>query len=202
MWPRDARRISALVAAGVDVNSHNEYGQSALFLAAWHGNVAAVVALLAAGGAAGDDSEGGNDFAGVSVSALLSRDPPWTPAARANLAVAASTLGLSMSIVPSSVLGASVPSVPAITPSLRVLIAPHMSHPGSGSFILDGAFPEAVLARLTALQSRLPVAGATKPSCSQRTYYCDSMGWVQEVLAERVANCDFLCTCQPLVSGV
>ncbi|KAF0712520.1 hypothetical protein AaE_012002, partial [Aphanomyces astaci] len=58
------------------------------------------------------------------------------------------------------------------------LIPSASAHPGAGSGYFDNVFPDDFLARLDALHGTLPVAPKEKESCSNRSYFCDSLGWV------------------------
>ena len=57
-------------------------------------------------------------------------------------------------------------------------------HAGAGAAMVDGAFSEAFLARLTALWRSLPTAPPEKAACSERAYFCDAEGWVSAAIAE------------------
>ena len=89
------------------------------------------------------------------------------------------------------VLHTLIPSAPVLMPSLPPSAAAPpagsarpLPHPGAGAYVIDGAFDERFLNRLARLHARLPVAAPTKENgadCSRRSYFCDSLGWVQRV---------------------
>ena len=183
----NALRIQALIAAGVDIDARNEYGQSALILAAWQRHALCVRLLLRCGA----DSSA-RDNAGVGVWQLARAAPEVTdellayalPDSHVDSEAACATL------VPLTLADVHLPcsTLPDFQPphctdadgaTLHMLIAPSAQHAGAGSFVLDNAFDERVLQRLEALHARLPRAVENKPSCSERAYYCDSLGWVR-----------------------
>mmetsp|Transcript_2358 Transcript_2358/g.4434 ORF Transcript_2358/g.4434 Transcript_2358/m.4434 type:complete len:655 (+) Transcript_2358:613-2577(+) len=174
----DTTRILILIEAGVDVDSTNEYGQTALFLAAMHGHAKA--AKLLAVMAAADLEKPANGGC-----------TPWTTATvNGHTLVANVLVDAGANQVPatnaeqSGYLGASSHKdnstlAPLSTRCVTVILDHAILHPGAGSFIVDGGFEDAFLDRLRRCWESLPVAPPTKPSCSDRSYYCDSEGWVR-----------------------
>ncbi|OQR82646.1 hypothetical protein ACHHYP_15730 [Achlya hypogyna] len=162
-------RLRALVAAGADVDCANEYGQTPLFVAAWLGRDRVVAFLISVGASAVAQDNAGtlpveaaaaHCHTGVvsllqSPVGLCDFNPRWCPADE-------------------------VPS-----PAFVELIPADASHPGAGSGYWDDLFPESFLARLEHLHSTLPVAPKEKASCSNRSYFCDSIGTVMNAVEAR-----------------
>ncbi|RHY25865.1 hypothetical protein DYB32_008036 [Aphanomyces invadans] len=161
---KNAGRLEALVQEGVDVNCRNEYGQTPLFVAAWMGE-SRVVHVLLASGAAADVTDNAGTFplqcASHSICRLLEAAP--------------STFCSRDDPGPSAVLNTTTPSDRFIE-----LIPLTSLHPGAGSGYYDNIFSEAFLERLESLHRDLPVAPKEKASCSNRSYYCDALGWVMD----------------------
>ncbi|KAF0688341.1 Aste57867_20053 [Aphanomyces stellatus] len=155
----NAARIKALVQVGVNVNCRNEYGQTPLFVAAWMGYGLVVDALLASG-AATDLADNAHTV------------PAQCAAANGHMDIA-SRLGGTLDVD-----DMRMPAVAAPPAVFVELIPSDSTHPGAGSGIFDNVFPDDFLARLDALHKNLPVAPKEKESCSDRSYFCDSVGWV------------------------
>lgn len=73
---------------------------------------------------------------------------------------------------------------------VALLIDPytHNGHPGVGSIMADGFFSDIFLDQLIELFRHLPVSPKEKLSCSDRSYFCDSQGWVRTHLSEALSN--------------
>jgi hypothetical protein len=74
--------------------------------------------------------------------------------------------------VPSDHLAASEAKEPVCT----MLIPNDRDHPGAGACIIDDGFTDEFLQILEDLFETLPVAPKSKPSCSNRRYFCDAAG--------------------------
>jgi len=201
------RRLLALVEAGVDLEARNEYGQTAVFIAAWRGHAAAVAYLASCGA-----NVRHRDNAGVSVLAAAesSGSPAVADVVRAALASAPTatatpdggeaearagadadtdeaveqlTRSLQRGLALSHTDNATAAADAAFT--VTTLIGADVPHQGAGSVVIDGAFSDAFLDGLLALFPRLPVApkerGATE--CASRSYYCDASAHVVRVLS-------------------
>ncbi|CAE8603228.1 unnamed protein product, partial [Polarella glacialis] len=140
----DARRVAALFEAGADADAVNEYGQSALFLAAFEGHLESVEVLLHWGADATLPSHGGTQ-------------PAAAAAAKGHEAVWRLLMGRGC---PTACLPLGLPR-PDRTFSAQVL-ATQLPLPqgllSAGAFYVDGAFDEWFLEWLEALWSSLPQA--------------------------------------------
>lgn len=167
MESSNLRRVRAIVAAGVDVDNRNEYGQTALFLACWLGCVPIARYLM-----------------DVGANVLIADNAGLTPSQLCHM------LGrkeLSQFLPPlvepcSRHMAPCESAASSGSASVRVLIDPREPHPGAGSFIADGFFHDSFLSALRQLHQSLPEAPPTKPSCSRRAYYCDAARWVRTEL--------------------
>ncbi|CAE7246332.1 ASB2 [Symbiodinium necroappetens] len=160
----DTLRLLALFEAGVDVDAANEYGQSPAFLAAYH-DAAEAISLLAWARADLDRPANGGSSAWACAAAIGHEG-----AARALVEAGARTVPVQRS--------AFVGSEP--DPSFHWLIPLDSDAAGAGSCILDDALAENFLCQVDHLFESLPVAARTKSCSSDRSYYCDSEGWIQE----------------------
>ena len=66
------------------------------------------------------------------------------------------------------------------------LIGSDVVHPGAGAFYIDDAIAESQLAKLDALFAKLPThpRGRCSQALSDRSYYCDSEGWVRALIKQ------------------
>ena len=185
----DILRIEALVTLGFDFNSPlDEYGQSALFLAATHGHVPLLRKLVALCSPSMLDvaSHGGTTPATAAAAkghiealAILSE-------AGADVGTAGASGLTPLEYVLRRAIGWR--RMPPVGAQLVRLIDPNADHAGAGACYIDGAVSSAVLCALDKLFAALPMAARVK--CSQglndRSYYCDSEGWVVEALRSAV----------------
>ncbi len=182
----DALRVMALVEAGVDINTVNEYGQTAYFLATWRRH-STVLHCLKRFGASTDLA----DAAGV-LPAWIHHDDDnnndgleqrlrWPPC-----------MDNIMSMGVSNVHVASKP--PRVT--ICIPFEEESAHVGAGSFYVDDAFTDAFLDQLLAICAALPRARACankQKEKNHRSYYCDVFGWIQAVVASVVAKVKLAC---------
>lgn len=133
------------------------YGQSPLFLAAYHGRTEAVRLLAWAGAEVDARAHGGS-----------------TPALCALCNDHQGVLELLLALK-------ALPPV-AVPP----LVAPkaELHHLGEESYLLERSFPEQLLDRVERLFHSLPTAPKCKASSSERSYYCDSENWLQKALQQ------------------
>ena len=181
----NAARILALVAAGVLVDARDEYGQTALFVAATAGRTSAVQALLQCGAVPVPDAAGLSPHAAALARCvcLSACDCGAQRCAQLLPAIPAPSL------LPRPLLTHDCSGVARVI----VLIPPEMPHPGAGSYIIDGGFTETFLQRLEQLHRALPRAPAIKASCSSRSYYCDVQSWVRAAFSSVLATAAISC---------
>jgi hypothetical protein len=147
----DGEEVAALLEGGrARVDAADEYGRTALFLAAAAGQN--VERLLAAGADPTRQAHGG-----WKPSHFIPREPlpllgPTPPAWRLMIA-------------------RDPPAPTATTRPLRGL-----AHPGAGSVIVDGAATADEVAAFLELARTLPVAPAEKAACADRSYFYDADG--------------------------
>ncbi|MDP2439654.1 MAG: 2OG-Fe(II) oxygenase [archaeon] len=173
-------RLRALVAAGVELDHRNEYGQTALMLAVIHQHLPAVRLLLRCGA-----SPSISDNAFLSPVALAASLP-----CRDIFFSIPDALSSPSDLPP--LLRALVDSSPLsdefqlLAGRVTPLIDPLSSHPGAGSVALDGFLPESFLQRLEEVFTTLPEAPDDRDSgsCNRRRYFHDTLGCVQRVLVE------------------
>lgn len=165
---------------GVDINVVNEYGQTALYLAAWKGHQAVVETLLHFGADPSVVANGGSTALAVAK-------------ANGNVDIAsviASVCG--EEIVQDSTLQ-TVMDWPDST--VDVLIPVNADHPGAGSFIIDGALADEHLDELVRLRVSLPLAMTDKKKkkksmelCADRFYFSDAHGWIRRLLETTISR--------------
>jgi hypothetical protein len=165
--------------AGIDVNHQNDYGQTALFVAAWRGHVRLVQLLLDYGSDPNRNANGGLTVLGVAKanehSEIIELLYPLTDA------TAAGTLRPSFCQV-------SPMSSPA---TVTTLIDPAIDHAGAGSYLIDNAVQNETLDCLLELWKDLPIEQNPKKKsapCSVRRYFCDTERWISSALSKCVAS--------------
>ena len=171
-------RLAALLNAGVDAHSRNDYGQPALVLAAWHGHARCCRLLLRFG------AQPRCDAAGVSPSMAARVAGHTLLADELRVAEDADEADQGVRVPPPT-----LPAPPCTPPVVTTLIEAHAQHPGAGAAYVDGAFDEPFLFAVEALFARLPVTPAAKETCSDRASYCDVLGWVADRLAAALQAC-------------
>mmetsp|Transcript_9366 Transcript_9366/g.14124 ORF Transcript_9366/g.14124 Transcript_9366/m.14124 type:complete len:565 (+) Transcript_9366:198-1892(+) len=168
----DTYRLYWLLIDGVHLDDTNEYGQTALFLAAMTGQAESVKFLL---------------WAGANVD--VKDNSQCTAAEAAFCRNHLSVMDLLDSINESDRKEKHLPlpiTLPPAGPSVTVLIPPG-PHPGAGSYQIDGCFSDSFLSRLEYMWSKCPETPATKPSCSSRFYLCDSRGEILTAFCEALS---------------
>lgn len=185
----NALRLRALVNAGVNLDFSNEYGQTALFIAAWRGHKECVEVLLECGADPTLD-----DNAKILPRLVAAASPT---SRLTDILAAFDEWGVKSSDVQQELLLPLFTS-PALTThylnplsdmSVEVLIDLSAAHPGAGSFYLDNVFREDFLLHLDRLAQILPIAPPEKMCSSDRAYFCDALGRVSDVLVAGVAAC-------------
>ena len=190
--------VKGCLLAGVDVNKTNEYGQSAVYVAAWRGYDELVKLLLDHGADASIPANGGSIISSIhpiacrrnemkdlelvdecNNSSLKTADGGRTDAA---------TLLMQMSIQ-NELTGTT-------------LIPPSSNHPGAGSCFIDEALSPDAIEKLLELFHSLPVDANQKikkiaAPCSERSYYCDTNGSVRRLLGNAVARAGLISTVIP-----
>lgn len=171
------RYVWGCLQAGVDASVVDEYGQTALYLAAWRGQVGVVRLLLAHWGdevtlAIHQASHGGSTP--LTVAQQQGHDEIVQLLSVASACADAQPVGSA----PLEKMRETVRSTSTniVQPCLRVLIEPHVNHPGAGSFWIDTGFDQAVIDALIDLWETLPTE-PRKPKavpCSVRSYFCDA----------------------------
>jgi len=211
----DARRVRALLQAGVDLYCADEYGHSPLFIAAWRGHTS-VVELLLDWGVLPENSIANNGI-GPHAAAV-------TGGHRAVLQV----LGPGLSRLPDTlpeILANAGESHGNLTP---IRGGPLLEGDAWRTFFIDGAFSDHFLDRLRELWQSLPVCAkeaeangdavadggapsigraaqarkklqtrddrksdrSRKGGAPKRSYFCDIEGWVMGVLAAAL-RCEY-----------
>ena len=181
------------------VDGQDEYGRTALFLAAEHGHAEAASELLALGARATLTANGGWLPAAAAAAAGHAELAASLHAAceatehrsfaqlqpllrKALLAHKAATRRPGAS--DGEMLEVPTGHVPAVTTLLPASLAPH---PGAGTLVLETALPPACLDAIVQLWRALPIAPKDKPSPIDRSYYADVDGWLCAALDTALA---------------
>ena len=200
----DTGQVAACLAEGARVDALDEYGRSALFVAAHEGHGAVVAELLAQGAAPGLPAHGGCTPAQAAAAAghaavvqqLREAEAQQTPTdtpddddddddgnGGANGTVAGAPAGPPRH--DRTGLAAALRALGG-APVVTDLIA-DATHPGAGSTLVDGLLPDAAVDALLALWRTLPTAPKDKPSPIDRAYYADVEALLSDFVAAAVA---------------
>jgi hypothetical protein len=163
------KRLEIIIAAGVDINCVNEYGQSTLFIATSKKNYESMRILLLSGA-----SELIKDNAGYLASDVANYF---------NDEIALSILEHRI-FSEAYHLYNTLPEKHDKVGNVTTLIPVYSELKGAGSYMIDDCFDETFLNNLECLFKALPIAPAEKKSCSHRSYYCDSIGWIRMAIAK------------------
>jgi hypothetical protein len=175
--------VKGCLVAGVDQRLRNEYGQTSLFVATWHGHTRLVQLLL----------EFGSDL----VLATSHGGFTALEVARANgrpeiVRLLVQYSGDEMADDPADgnmhrIETTSLDNLPPLC-DLTTLIDQSADHPGAGSFLIDDCISEYVVNKLIDLWGKLPVEDSSIKKkkkgipCSVRSYFCDVKFWISSLL--------------------
>jgi hypothetical protein len=165
--------VKGCLETGIDIHQRNEYGQTALFVAAWRGHVHLVRLLLDYGSDPYQNANGGLTVLG---------------GAKANTHT--EIINLLDPFADATVAGTLRPllcqerSLSSPT-TIMTLIDPAVDHPGAGSYLIDNAVSSETLDAVLELWKDLPFEQNPKKKkapCSVRSYFCDTERWISSTL--------------------
>jgi hypothetical protein len=173
--------VRGCLVAGVDINWTNEYGQTALYLAAWRGNQDLVRLLLYYGADQSLKANGGSTVESVckrnghgAILEILETQNPMAEADEGDYAHPLAHVNHDETFSP---------------PTLTTVIETSMDHPGAGSYIVDDTISSVAVDKILELWKSLPPSDSHKKKgvlCSVRTYYCDAEGYICELLSRAI----------------
>ena len=180
--------IKGCLLAGVDINRTNEYGQTALYVAAWRGNVETVKLLLDYGADPSIMANGNSTVAEV-YSSVRHQD---------DLAVL-EVLGKHSTCATEKIKftddgkfdhDATSAQYP---PSYTELIPKSSGHPGAGACFIENAISSKNINDLLELFRGLPIDTNQKKKknaapCSDRSYYCDAEGSLRKLIGNAIVR--------------
>jgi len=185
------RFVRGCLEGGVNIDGKNEYGQTALFIAAWKGHDLIVKVMLWYGASLWEDANGGLQAllaarcsGNVEVFNLLSAI--WDKECRPRVLNSILSQERSFHM-----------ELPSTTfPRIQVLIEKNLDHPGRGSIMIDNAIPESLLHKLIQLSDLLPSdtgkhelkygSDGERRLCSTRSYYCDVEGIIVNAIKKNI----------------
>jgi hypothetical protein len=185
--------VRGCLVAGVDINWTNEYGQTALYLAAWRGNQDLVQLLLYYGADQSVKANGGSTVESVckrkrhgAILEILEKQKQMAEADEGDY------------IHPLARVTHDETFSPA--PILTTVIEKSMDHPGAGSYMVDDTISSHAVDKILELWKSLPPSDSHKKKglCSVRTYYCDAEGYICELLSSAIERTNLAsCTTNP-----
>mmetsp|Transcript_24384 Transcript_24384/g.59706 ORF Transcript_24384/g.59706 Transcript_24384/m.59706 type:complete len:670 (-) Transcript_24384:2688-4697(-) len=175
--------IKACIDSGVDLEWTNEYGQTALYICIWKGYMDMAKILVDCGASLSAVANGGS-----SVLSLL--DDTKEDFGKLGLHLEKSQRQCDNNQMIKE--NFSCADDPGSDPQpATILIPKESSHPGAGSFTVDGAFSLSQVELLLELCESLPIDLDQKKKgtpCSDRSYYCDAEGYIRQVLEGVISN--------------
>lgn len=162
------KRLKIIFISGVDIDCINEYGMTALFVSTSKKHYESMDVLLSCGA-----NENTPDNAGYI---------PFDVAYHYNDEISISKF--KNKNVSEAYLYYSNFLTDRTKGTVTTLIPLNSNLKGAGSYVIDNFFDETFLMKLEILFKTLPVAPAEKKSCSHRSYYCDSSGWISEQFSQ------------------
>lgn len=187
------------LVAGVDVNAQNEYGQTALYLAAWNGNVRLAQLLLEYGADPTIAASGGMSTI-QSICEAHGRSEILQVLERFQIQSNATSMACQANGWLHELIAnrhQELRSDPWQV-TATVLIPKSSDHQGAGSYLLEDAVPLDVIDQIVELWKRLPIDDSLVKAkfkkknvcCSVRSYYCDAEGWLSSnlILSLQSAN--------------
>jgi 2OG-Fe(II) oxygenase superfamily/Ankyrin repeats (many copies) len=180
--------VKGCLDSGIDLGLQNEYGQTALFIAVWLGDIQLARLLLHYGCDPGIPANG--DLTCLSLALTNGNTAMVDLLKQAGVEDHSSCNVENDSYVS---LWNYCPEVALLSssPSVTTLIDWSSDHPGAGSFILDEFLASPTIEALIELWKSLPVEESKKNKtspCSVRSYYCDAHGWIAEILRASLKN--------------
>ena len=180
--------IKGCLLAGVDINRTNEYGQTALYVAAWRGNIETVKLLLDYG-ADPSITANGNSTVSEVYSSVRHQDD------MAVLEVLGSDNTCStekLKFTDDGKFDLDATSAPC-PPSYTELIPKSSDHPGAGACFIENAVSSNNINELLELFRGLPVDTNQKKKknaapCSSRSYYCDAEGSLRKLIGNAIVR--------------
>lgn len=179
---RSYAHVQACLEYGCDLNARNNYGQTALHIAAWKGDLRLLELLLYYGCDSNIQAHGGMtplDIAKANRNEELMLLLKEYGDETSGLAVQAWERALQEAL-----------QVP-ISPELEVLISLDSSSPGAGSFYLDNAISRSAVDALIELWVSLPTETPSKKKvvpCSVRSYFCDAKSIISTMLVDSLES--------------
>jgi hypothetical protein len=194
--------VKGCLLVGVDINKTNEYGQSAVYVAAWRGYVELVKLLLDHGADASIPANGGSTISSIYPIACRRNEMKVLELVNENNISSSKTANLIQDD------GRTDASTLLIQMSIQneltctALIPPTFNHPGAGSCFIDDALSPDTIEILLELFHSLPVDANQKikknaAPCSERSYYCDANGSLRRLLGNAVARAGLISTVIP-----
>ena len=187
--------VHGCLETGVHINATNEYGQTPLYLAAWHGDLALVELLLEYGANPWISANGHLTLDGIcrvyghgKIHDRLQhfRNEYWPASTPTPTTVHSENHDL----IPASIESLRVED--GAEPFLEVLIGLHRKHPGAGSFLIHNCIQS--VSYLVRLWRGLPIDQTSSKTakkagaCADRSYYCDTEGWISKSLQSRIVR--------------
>lgn len=179
--------VRGCLEAGVDINTVNEYGQTALYIASWKGDADMVKLLLSYGADPRIPPNGGSNIQKLChvhghqevldlVEAYLAMYRNESFAEGSHVAIENPRVD-------------DFPKHVVVGPMhMETLIDPAVEHPGAGSYVIDNCFTNVEC--LVELWRSLPVDDSSAKTlkkqgmCADRSYFCDAEGWLRALLAK------------------
>ncbi len=180
--------IKGCLLAGVDINRTNEYGQTALYVAAWRGNVETVKLLLDYGADPSITANGNSTVAEI-YSSVHHQDDMGVLEVFGDH----STRCLEKAKFEDDEKFDNDATSAQSLPGYIELIPKSSNHPGAGACFIENAISSSNIKALLELFRGLPIDTNQKKKkntapCSERSYYCDAEGSLRKLIGNAVVR--------------
>ena len=184
--------VKGCLLAGVDINKTNEYGQTALYVAAWRGYIDMVKLLLEHGADPCIPANGNSTVAGV-YSSVCPQD---------NIEVFEVLGGYSASSLKKVNVIDDYGKADQSELRYTELISASSTHPGAGSCFINDALSSKNIEALLKLFHSLPIDTNQKKKknsapCSDRSYFCDAEGSLRRLIGNAVTRSGLVSSATP-----
>jgi hypothetical protein len=187
--------VSVCLQSGVNLDWTNEYGQTALYIAAWRGYTNLVELLLQSGSDPTVVANGGSTVFSVAANSPWIRQHLSTYRDDRIPLLSGKSWAKELKTLPAT-------DEVAFRRGIQTMLIPEsFDHPGAGSFFIDDAVSLKSIQALLKLFASLPVDENQKVKknialCSERSYFCDSEGFVRQLLYDCLSGLEHQNDCK------
>mgnify|MGYP005849168343 CR=1 FL=1 len=190
--------VRGCLDAGVEVNFINEYGQTALYVAAWRGQLNLVKLLLHYGADPRIGANGGLTIEGLCnahgyteiLRIVHEYSEKYWAETESNGGLDSSADNINIAFYGKHLEESILDNANESRIRLETIIDLKMDHPGAGSYVIFDCIHH--MDALLSLGRNLPIDQLSaktqkkQGTCADRSYFCDAEGWIRTLLKKRI----------------